>query len=173
MSPFAGPTTPLTIHSKRFGLLRFRSPLLTESLRFLLLQVLRCFNSLSSPPFRDVVAFPTTGSPIRTSPDLRHLRLPEAFRSFSRPSSLTGAKSSTFSPSPLTFSPHSYNLSPPKKIYTTSLPPPYLLYLPSYFSISFPSSFHSPLPPLLHHLSMEMRGFEPLTSCLQGRRSPI
>ena len=34
---------------RRFGLLRFRSPLLTESLFcFLLLQVLRCFNSLGS-----------------------------------------------------------------------------------------------------------------------------
>ena len=38
-----------------FGLQRFRSPLLTLSLRFLFLQLLRCFTSLGSPPFRDVV----------------------------------------------------------------------------------------------------------------------
>ena len=43
---YCGPTTPTL---GRFGLLRFRSPLLTESLVcFLLLQVLRCFNSLGS-----------------------------------------------------------------------------------------------------------------------------
>lgn len=35
----------------RFGLFRFRSPLLTESIFFLFLQVLRCFSSLSSPPY--------------------------------------------------------------------------------------------------------------------------
>ena len=32
-------------HIKAFGLIRFRSPLLTESLRFLFLRVLRCFSS--------------------------------------------------------------------------------------------------------------------------------
>ena len=32
-------------HIKTFGLIRFRSPLLTESLRFLFLRVLRCFSS--------------------------------------------------------------------------------------------------------------------------------
>ena len=37
---------PITPHPLRFGLLRFRSPLLTESIFFLLLQVLRCFSSL-------------------------------------------------------------------------------------------------------------------------------
>ena len=39
----AGPLTPSL---RWFGLLRFRSPLLTESIFFLLLQVLRCFSSL-------------------------------------------------------------------------------------------------------------------------------
>ena len=42
--PRYGPTTPT---QSRFGLFRFRSPLLTESLIcFLFLQVLRCFSSL-------------------------------------------------------------------------------------------------------------------------------
>ena len=35
---------------KTFGLIRFRSPLLTESLRFLFLRVLRCFSSPGSLP---------------------------------------------------------------------------------------------------------------------------
>ena len=38
------------IHAPRFRLLPLRSPLLRESLRFLFLQVLRCFTSLGSPP---------------------------------------------------------------------------------------------------------------------------
>lgn len=41
--PRRGPTTPGT--SPRFGLFRFRSPLLTESILFLFLRLLRCFTS--------------------------------------------------------------------------------------------------------------------------------
>ncbi len=41
--PRRGPTTPRT--SPRFGLFRFRSPLLTESILFLFLRLLRCFTS--------------------------------------------------------------------------------------------------------------------------------
>ena len=41
--PQRGPTTPRT--SPRFGLIRFRSPLLTESILFLFLRLLRCFTS--------------------------------------------------------------------------------------------------------------------------------
>ena len=41
--PRRGPTTPRT--SPRFGLIRFRSPLLTESILFLFLRLLRCFTS--------------------------------------------------------------------------------------------------------------------------------
>ena len=46
-NPHAGPATPNQLAPARFGLLRFRSPLLTES--FLFLRVLRCFTSPSSP----------------------------------------------------------------------------------------------------------------------------
>ncbi len=53
-----GPSTPHQSKPARFGLLRFRSPLLTES--FLLLRVLRCFSSPSSP-LRGYVF--TTGCP--------------------------------------------------------------------------------------------------------------
>ena len=41
--PRRGPTTPGA--SSRFGLLRFRSPLLTQSILFLFLRLLRCFTS--------------------------------------------------------------------------------------------------------------------------------
>ena len=41
--PRRGPTTPGA--SSRFGLFRFRSPLLTESILFLFLRLLRCFTS--------------------------------------------------------------------------------------------------------------------------------
>ena len=46
-SPSVGPPTPHQLPPVRFGLLRFRSPLLTESSLFL--RVLRCFTSPSSP----------------------------------------------------------------------------------------------------------------------------
>ena len=55
---------------KTFGLIRFRSPLLTESLRFLFLRVLRCFSSpglLSNKLEWHVFNMP--GCPIRTSRD--------------------------------------------------------------------------------------------------------
>ena len=47
-----GPTTPCgALPRPRFGLLRVRSPLLTQSLVcFLLLRVMRCFSSPGSPP---------------------------------------------------------------------------------------------------------------------------
>ncbi len=47
----AGPPRPFPSESRNsspFGLLRFRSPLLTESILFLLLPVLRCFSSRGS-----------------------------------------------------------------------------------------------------------------------------
>ena len=47
-------TTPVCLTCMCFGLQRFRSPLLTLSLRFLFLQLLRCFTSLGSPSFRNV-----------------------------------------------------------------------------------------------------------------------
>ena len=71
--PHRGPTTPEA--SFRFGLFRFRSPLLTESILFLFLRLLRCFTSpgiASSSLFdserNDGVLTPP-GYPIRKSPD--------------------------------------------------------------------------------------------------------
>ncbi len=71
-------------------IVRFRSPLLTLSLRFLFLRVLRCFTSPGSPPFRDGVR------KLRVAPFgyprlVGYLHLNVAFRSLSRPSSLIHA----------------------------------------------------------------------------------
>ena len=81
--PHRGPTTPET--SLRFGLFRFRSPLLTESILFLFLRLLRCFTSpgiacfsLPSPTAtirsqgaseKDDTLLKVSGYPIRKSPD--------------------------------------------------------------------------------------------------------
>ena len=57
-----------------FRLLRFRSPLLTESLRFIFLGLLRCFSSPAYPrkamySLCGDTAQPVPGSPIRVPPD--------------------------------------------------------------------------------------------------------
>ena len=91
--PRRGPTTPET--SLRFGLIRFRSPLLTESILFLFLRLLRCFtspgiayrfltslltisitqdNGRASETDNDVL--PPLGYPIRKSPDHSVLTAP-------------------------------------------------------------------------------------------------
>ena len=74
-------------HISAFGLIRFRSPLLTESLRFLFLRVLRRF---SSPGL--LLLLGDWSSTSRVAP-FGHLRInscvpiPAAFRSLPRPSS--------------------------------------------------------------------------------------
>ena len=67
-----GPTTPG--ENPRFGLVRFRSPLLTESILFLFLRLLRCFTSpgMACPPLfyseRETGGLAPVGYPIRKSP---------------------------------------------------------------------------------------------------------
>ena len=78
-----GPTTPgAAAGPPRFGLMRFRSPLLAQSLvYFLFLGVLRCFSSPRSPR-RTTAAAPGSlpaGFPIRTPADLRALAPPRGF----------------------------------------------------------------------------------------------
>ena len=68
------PQRPYPITRYRFRLLRFRSPLLTESLRFPLLGLLRCFSSPTYPRMPMYSAYgdwalPQPGSPIRAPPD--------------------------------------------------------------------------------------------------------
>ena len=96
------PTTPCTqpptgITRARFGLIRFRSPLLTE---YPFLQVLRCFTSLRTPRPHGR-CHPMTGGGFPHSEILGskpHRRLPEAYRSPARPSSVPSAKASTTRP---------------------------------------------------------------------------
>ena len=54
-------------------------------------------NSAMDSP-NDTSTLLLVGSPIRKSPDQRYLRLPEAYRCSSRPSSSSNAKSSTHTP---------------------------------------------------------------------------
>ncbi len=87
--------------SRRFGLFRFRSPLLTESILILFLRILRCF---TSPRVAlSVLCIQTETKPckrLQVSP-FGNLRikacvpLPEAYRSLLRPSSPDVAKAST------------------------------------------------------------------------------
>lgn len=96
------PATPRTqpptgITRTRFGLIRFRSPLLTE---YPFLQVLRCFTSLRTPRPRRCRPMTAGGFPhseiLGSKP---RWRLPEAYRSLTRPSSVLSAKASTIRPS--------------------------------------------------------------------------
>ena len=86
--------------SRWFGLFRFRSPLLTESILFLFLRLLRCFTSPRIA--RPILCIQTGATPnerCRVSP-FGNLRikacvpLPEAYRSLLRPSSPDVAKAS-------------------------------------------------------------------------------
>ncbi len=97
------PSTPRTqpptgITRPWFGLIRFRSPLLTE---YPFLQVLRCFTSLRTPgtnvPCRPMTAGGLPHSEILGSKPC--WRLPEAYRILKRPSSVLSAKASTIRPS--------------------------------------------------------------------------
>ena len=80
--PRRGPTTPGT--SPRFGLFRFRSPLLTESILFLFLRLLRCFTSPGIACFsllysgKDDGQLRPSGYPIRKSPDQSALAAPRS-----------------------------------------------------------------------------------------------
>jgi hypothetical protein len=90
-SRFRRPFNPGRL-SHRFGLLRFRSPLLAELSLFL--RVLRCFTSPGSLPFRDVTLFTSRVSPFGYRRISACTRLPDAFRSVPRPSSALDAQAS-------------------------------------------------------------------------------
>ena len=87
--------------SSRFRLFRFRSPLLTESLRFLFLGLLRCFTSprFASPDYEFIRSI--TGRlnqwvvPFGDPRINACLRLPVAYRNLLRPSSPLGTKAFT------------------------------------------------------------------------------
>jgi hypothetical protein len=87
--------------SRRFGLFRVRSPLLTESILFIFLRILRCFTSprvaLPTLYIRVGVTMIDHGwvSPFGYLRIKACVPLPEAFRSLLRPSSPYSAKAST------------------------------------------------------------------------------
>ena len=76
-----------TKHIQTFGLIRFRSPLLTESLRFLFLRVLRCFSSPGSPTLRCSKSSTYWVAPFGYLRIISCVPIPVAFRSLPRPSS--------------------------------------------------------------------------------------
>ena len=101
-----GPTTPYTqrlpaLTRLRFGLIRFRSPLLTE---YLFLPVLRCFTSrrsLHAPYIFRCGSLDMTPAGFPHSEILGSrfvCQLPEAYRRLLRPSSAPSAKASTLCP---------------------------------------------------------------------------
>ena len=90
--------------SSRFRLFRFRSPLLTESFRFLFLGLLRCFTSprFASPDYefiRSILRYFQEWVVPFGDPRIKAcLRLPVAYRNLLRPSSPLGTKAFTISP---------------------------------------------------------------------------
>ena len=76
-----------TKHIQTFGLIRFRSPLLTESLRFLFLRVLRCFSSPGSLTLRCSKSSTYWVAPFGYLRIISCVPIPVAFRSLPRPSS--------------------------------------------------------------------------------------
>ena len=74
-------------HIKTFGLIRFRSPLLTESLRFLFLRVLRCFSSPGLLCLRSDISSTCRVAPFGYLRINSCVPIPVAFRSLPRPSS--------------------------------------------------------------------------------------
>ena len=72
---------------KTFGLIRFRSPLLTESLRFLFLRVLRCFSSPGLILLRGDMSSTCRVAPFGHLGINSCVPIPRAFRSLPRPSS--------------------------------------------------------------------------------------
>lgn len=72
---------------KTFGLIRVRSPLLTESLRFLFLRVLRCFSSPGLLLLRGNTSSMYWVAPFGHLGIYSCVPIPRAFRSLPRPSS--------------------------------------------------------------------------------------
>ena len=88
--------------SFRFRLFRFRSPLLTESLRFLFLGLLRCFTSprVAMGPYEFRSHYPLNGwvAPFGILRVKACLQLAVAYRSLPRPSSPVDTKAFTACP---------------------------------------------------------------------------
>ena len=137
----------------RFGLLRFRSPLLAESLLFSFPAGTGMFRfpALAPPLTRRYAALAAWVPPFGHPRINGHSRLPGAFRSLSRPSSPPEAKASAGRPYYFPFG-----------------------FLLSVSLLSSSASFRSLLVAtmsMIPFFSVENKGLEPLTPCLQGRCS--
>ena len=100
--PRRGPTTPIPSDWNRFRLFPFRSPLLRESRLISFPEGTEMFHfpSFASYDYEFIVGYQVNWwvSPFGDPRITACLRLPEAYRSYPRPSSLLGAKASTASP---------------------------------------------------------------------------
>ena len=99
---FRRSTTPVCMHTG-LGSLPFARRYLGDRCFFLFLCLLRCFSSAAYLPYAMDLRMDAWSSSMRVAPfgDLRingYLRLPEAFRSLSRPSSALSAKASALRP---------------------------------------------------------------------------
>lgn len=96
--PQRAPTTPRA--SSGFGLFRFRSPLLTESILFLFLRLLRCFTSPGIATLTLCIQIRTWSyyrpqvTPFGNARVKAYLPLSVPYRSLSRPSSPISTKAS-------------------------------------------------------------------------------
>ena len=122
---------------------------------FLFLQVLRCFSSLRSPTDLQCTGSSTRWVAPFGNPRIKgHLHLPAAYRSLSRPSSPSRAKASTRCP--FAFSLFSLVFS-------------FLNFVHHVKDLFFSRSHNA--APRATESSVENKGLEPLTPCLQSRCS--
>ena len=135
-------------HAFGLGFTPFAHHYLGHLLRFLFLRLLRCFTSPGCRPRKGRMDCSMQVSPFRYPRIKGCLLLPAAFRSWLRLSSASGAKA--FPACPL-----------------------YLNLINPLLTFFIKKGCHGALKNLcLNNTMVEMIGFEPTTSCVQGRRSP-
>jgi hypothetical protein len=173
-------TTPIRLTSRRFGLFPVRSPLLGESRLISLPPGTEMFHfpGLAPSPLwiqgKGSVASPQWVAPFGNPRINARSQLPEAYRSRPRPSSPPDAKASTVRPCSLDRSSHleMYGPSDPygNRPSTTRLSKISGHPAPGHHgtALESPPAALPWLPPRL----VEVNGIEPMTSCLQSRRSP-
>ena len=90
--------TPVCLHVTRFRLFRFRSPLLTESILFLFLRLMRCFSSPAYPSIAVIRHCPYRVPPFGNPRIKGYVLLTAEYRCLSRPSSALCPKASAIRP---------------------------------------------------------------------------